>query len=206
MRREGPTTSGCLQGSHPWLGSTDCQPTIPMDIKFDLPDPSKRSLLAAVGVEARSPYTPLRIHACGQNVTLLMLVARVHCLSKVCESRVGRQGPSTSWHIVRWDTRNPRPRPAHAPPVPPLQIESYFLESPQELQSPLNLRNEAAAVSLLLSYLPGPGQEEGCEEVRQALRQHCEGLWPSFVHGDASMQADSVRYPADDSPAADFQR
>ncbi|KAL6770518.1 hypothetical protein ACKKBF_B31570 [Auxenochlorella protothecoides x Auxenochlorella symbiontica] len=138
-----------------------------MDIKFDLPDPSKRSLLAAVGVEARSPYTPLRIHACGQNVTLLMLVARVHCLSK---------------------------------------IESYFLESPQELQSPLNLRNEAAAVSLLLSYLPGPGQEEGCEEVRQALRQHCEGLWPSFVHGDASMQADSVRYPADDSPAADFQR
>ena len=38
-----------------------------------------------------------------------------------------------------------------------LQIELYFLQSAADLLRPLNVRNEAAAVSLLLQRLPATG-------------------------------------------------
>lgn len=78
-----------------------------------------------------------------------------------------------------------------------LQDEMYFLESFDELQRPLNHRNEAAAISLLLQRLQEMGEvgkKDGDSEssicmkrfdiLKKDLRQHCEDLWPLFAIGD----------------------
>lgn len=85
-----------------------------------------------------------------------------------------------------------------------LQLELYFLADPIELRQPLNLRNEAAAVSLLLSYLPSSKNDAGCEEVRVALNAHCQKLWPQFTPEEAASCL--AVYPPNDSPAVAFER
>lgn len=142
---------------------------------------ARRELLAQLGVEVDAQGA-LSIQALVSNdnidnIDQLILAARVHCLSKVR----GAAGPS------------PRP-PAAArlqPELPPAlcrraQDELYFLQDYLELQQPLNHRNEAAAVSLLLQRLPG-GDGAAVAALRAALSQHCQALWPEFASGDLTL-------------------
>lgn len=93
-----------------------------------------------------------------------------------------------------------------SPPLPAacLQEESYFLQSPDELRRPLNLRNEAAAVSLLLARLP-----PAAAALRRRLLAHGEGLWPEFSSGDVALsgrEPPPAEYPPPDSADAAFER
>jgi hypothetical protein len=87
----------------------------------------------------------------------------------------------------------------------------YFLNDHTELESPLNHRNEAAAISLLLQRLRDPdeprsNQTPSCpssrqygENLQRKLQAYSESLWPNFNAGDASLVTDS---PATESSGA----
>jgi hypothetical protein len=100
-----------------------------------------------------------------------------------------------------------------------LQIELYFLQDAFELRSPLNLRNEAAALSLLLPHFATRGGEspsseaiaaEGDERASSSqyaqLLHHCEQLWPGFQQeGGGAVDQPPATYPAADSVDAEFE-
>ena len=87
----------------------------------------------------------------------------------------------------------------------------------QQLRAPLNLRNEAAAVSLLLTHLGADG-DDGTALLRAALLEHGRSLWPELASGDLALGAGAAQgssaAPAEPaagvpappgSPAADFE-
>ena len=133
-----------------------------MALFLDVDDKQKRELLSALGL----------LHALkqgGEEVTLEHWIqcARVHCLSKVriscvCDqpnnARMQRLPPPPPPLPCRRRCRALSADPcsdSSSPtllPVCALQIESYFLQDASQLRQPLNLRNEAAAVSLLLAH------------------------------------------------------
>lgn len=88
-------------------------------------------------------------------------------------------------------------------PMNELQEEMYFLEDSQELTRPLNHRNEAAAISLILQRLQDRHDSRDADEmngeldrnpmeqqypllqfIRALMEKHCESLWPDFSFGD----------------------
>lgn len=93
-----------------------------------------------------------------------------------------------------------------------MQTELYFLQRPAELLRPVNVRNEAAAISLLLQRLPAGPDAGGADmaELRRRLVAHSEALWPEFASGDASLcgqEPPPAAYPGDaGGPAAAFER
>ncbi|KDD75922.1 hypothetical protein H632_c436p1 [Helicosporidium sp. ATCC 50920] len=70
------------------------------------------------------------------------------------------------------------------------KAETYFLNDASVLQGPLTCRNEAAAVSLLLSKLhpESSGGAPCIATIRAALSAHCERLWPEFEEGDSLLE------------------
>ncbi|KAL4860156.1 Histone-lysine N-methyltransferase setd3 [Chlorella vulgaris] len=100
------------------------------------------------------------------------------------------------------------------------KIELYFLQDASQLRQPLNLRNEAAAVSLLLGFFAEHHSDEGGidAQAQQALLaellRHGRTLWPELASGNvtasgssSSSSAATVRgepVPAD-SPAGEFE-
>lgn len=112
-------------------------------------------------------------------------------------------------------------RPSTTATTPTFQIELYFLQDASQLRQPLNLRNEAAAVSLLLGFFAEHRSDgEGGIDARaqQALLaellRHGRTLWPELASGNvtvsgssSSSSAATVRgepVPAD-SPAGEFE-
>jgi hypothetical protein len=72
------------------------------------------------------------------------------------------------------------------------QSELYFLQDVSQLRSPLNLRNEAAAVSLLLGHLSEAGKNCGDgprAALLAALAEHARTLWPELAHGDVTLSS-----------------
>ncbi|KAL4434286.1 hypothetical protein ABPG75_000727 [Micractinium tetrahymenae] len=72
-------------------------------------------------------------------------------------------------------------------------IELYFLHDAAQLKQPLNLRNEAAVVSLLLAALAEPagqaaaGSAGDASSLLQQLSQYSETLWPELASGDVAL-------------------
>lgn len=83
------------------------------------------------------------------------------------------------------------------------------MQDAQQLRRPLNLRNEAAAVSLLLAHL---GAEDGgaTASLRAALLDHGRRLWPELASGDLALSAgtedDAAGGTAESAAAASQQQ
>ena len=91
--------------------------------------------------------------------------------------------------------------------------ELYFLQGPEELRRPLNHRNEAAAVSLLLQRISQAAPEHANAKAAEGprleacLQAHCQALWPEFSTGDVALcgkEPPAPVYPAAGSTAAKF--
>ena len=85
----------------------------------------------------------------------------------------------------------------------------YFLQSPEDLRQPLNHRNEAAAVSLLLQRLanedlPNPHDTLSIESLKARLSEHCESLWPLFRSDAASIGSLNNEETTNSTPPATF--
>ena len=89
------------------------------------------------------------------------------------------------------------------PPLPPdlplgatvVQIEVYFLQDPSQLRQPLNLRNEAAAVSLLLGHYGSRRSRSSGDPAQAALlaalAEYSRKLWPELASGDVAVSSGS---------------
>ncbi len=88
-----------------------------------------------------------------------------------------------------------------------LQIELYFLHDAAQLKQPLNLRNEAAAVSLLLAALAEPagqahaGSAQQATSLLQQLSGYSETLWPELASGDLALSGGATSSDASGSAA-----
>ena len=109
------------------------------------------------------------------------------------------------------------------PPLPPLcetkkQDELYFLQSTQDLVHPLNHRNEAAAVSLVVQKIidnddnhnnnnddnDSNNHKNNITSLTSTLSAHCESLWPLFRHDTTARHSHTPTHSAriDTSPTA----
>ena len=97
--------------------------------------------------------------------------------------------PAAELHA--WTAFSSRARPCCLPPA--LQIELYFLQNAEQLRAPLNLRNEAAAVSLLLAYFAEPQQEQpaGAAQHGDGATDGGEAAGDAAIAAGAGADADS---------------
>ena len=117
----------------------------------------------------------------------MLIASRVHCISKVSRRHHPPPPPAAT-------------RRTHTTSALRLQIELYFLQDPSQLRQPLNLRNEAAAVSLLLARLADSGGEGSGTRQRllASLNEYTlRTLWPHLAAGSSSSKSTSGALPAD---------